>query len=129
MFVHLKHAFEKDFVKTACILAYDTDVVIIAISFFSELTLLGLELRLVSFELGNKRRWIPIHTISSYLGPAKRKGLLFFHAFSLCDTVSGFRNKEKSPSYRLENFFLILLIHFLSSEDFQLLLKTLTFRH
>ena len=34
MFVHLKHALAKDLIKTACILADDTYVVIIAISFF-----------------------------------------------------------------------------------------------
>ena len=105
MFVHLKHGIEKDFIKTACILANDTDVVAIAISFFCELKLLGLEQLWVSFGLGNKRRWIPIHTISSHLGPAKSKCILFFHAFSGCDTVSGFRNKRKKSFLQTWNVF------------------------
>ena len=105
MFVHLKHALEKDLIKSACILANDSDVVIIAISFFCDLKLLGLEQLWVSFGLGNKRRWIPIHAISQQLGPEKSKGMLFFHAFSDCDTVSGFRYKKKKSFLQTWNVF------------------------
>ena len=95
IFVHLKHAINFDLIKTACILSNDTDVIIIAISHFEQLKLLGLEELWVSFGAGKRKRWIPIHSLSTHLGPEKSNGLIFFHAFSGCDIVSGFRGKGK----------------------------------
>lgn len=95
IFIHLKHAIEMDLVKTTCILSNDSDIVIIAVSYFDHFKLLGLEKLWVSFGPGKRRRWIPIHDLSTHLGPDESKGLLFLHAFSGCDTVSGFRGKGK----------------------------------
>jgi len=96
IFIHLKHAIQKDVIRTACIIANDTDVIIIAVSHFTQLKSLGLEQLWVSFGTGKRRRWIPIHDLCAHMGPEKSKGLLFFHAFSGCDTVSGFIGKGKT---------------------------------
>ena len=105
IFIHLKHAIEKDLIRTACILSNDTDVIIIALSYFAQLKALGLEQLWVSFGTGKRRRWLPIHDLSAHLGPEKSKGLLFFHAFSGCDTVSGFRGKGKKSFLQTCNVF------------------------
>ena len=49
----------------------------------------------VIWNLKKKRRWLPIHDLASSFGPNESKSLLFFHAFSRCDTVSRFRGKGK----------------------------------
>ena len=95
IFIHLNHAIQKDVIHTACIIANGTDVIIIAVSHFTQLKSLGLEQLWVSFGNGKRRRRIPIHDICAHMGPEKSKGLLFFHVFSGCDTVSGFRGKGK----------------------------------
>ena len=105
IFIHLKHAIQKDVIRTACILANDTDVIILAVSHFAQLKLLGLEQLWVSFGTGKRRRWIPVHDLCAHLGPEKSKGLLFFHAFSGCDTVSGFRGKGKKSFLQTWNVF------------------------
>src|SRR6218665_1696410 len=38
---------------------------------------------------------MPIHTLFKKLGKEKSRALLFFHAFSGCDNVSGFKGKGK----------------------------------
>ena len=105
IFVHLKHAIETDMINSACILSNDSDIVILSIAFFEELKTLGLEKLWVSFGTSKNRRWFPIHDLTTRLGPNKSKGLLFFHAFSGCDTVSGFRGKGKKSFFSAWNVF------------------------
>ena len=40
----------------------------------------------VAFGQGSHLRWIPIHNIVATIGPEKTKGILFFHAFSGCQS-------------------------------------------
>ena len=92
-------------INSACILSNDSDIVILSIAFFEKLKTLGLEKLWVSFGTSKNRRWFPIHDLTTRLGPNKSKGLLFFHAFSGCDTVSGFRGKGKKSFFSAWNVF------------------------
>ena len=105
LFVHSKHAIDIDCISSACILSNDTDIIILAVAFFEELSLLGLKTLWVSFGVGKNRRWFPIHNLYRYLGHSKSKGLLFFHALSGCDIVSGSRGKGKKSFYQTKESF------------------------
>ena len=41
-----------------------------------------------------------MHGLCHYMGQEKAKGMLFFHAFTGCDTVSAFRNKGKKTAWQ-----------------------------
>ena len=57
----------------------------------------------VVFGKGEHTRWIPIHDVAFSLGPEKTNGILFFHAFSGCDVVSGFNGKGKKTAWQTWN--------------------------
>ena len=100
LFVHLKHAIQKDSISSASIHANDSDIIILAIAFFNELFDIGLYELWVSFGRGRATVWFPIHDYATKLGTSKSKSLLFFHALSGCDTVSAFRNKGKKSFFQ-----------------------------
>ena len=52
---------------------------------------LGLEKLWIAFGQGASARWTLVHDVVSSIGPEKVGGILFFHAFTGCDVVSGFR--------------------------------------
>ena len=105
VFVHLKHAIQKDCITTASIQSNDTDIIVIAISFFHEVLELGLKELWVSLGVGKTKNWYPIHDLADQLGPLRSKGLLFFHAISGCDNVSAFRNKGKKTFFQTWDIF------------------------
>ena len=70
----------------------DTDVVVIAVSAVHNLNITCLW---VAFGVGKTFRYIPVHEIALHMGPSKSEALLFFHAFSGCDQVSSFSNRER----------------------------------
>ena len=74
----------------------DTDVVVIAVSTMPSLQELGLGKLRIAFGQGVSARWTPVHDVVSSIGPEKVGGILFFHAFTGCDVVSGFRGKGKN---------------------------------
>lgn len=74
----------------------DTDVVVIAISFFAQLRLSELW---ISFGVGKYLRYLPIHRISREIGQDKSKALLAFHAFTGCDQTSTFASKGKKTAW------------------------------
>ena len=41
----------------------------------------------------------------NHVGPEKTKGILFFHAFTGCDTVSAFHNKGKKTAWQTWDVF------------------------
>ena len=48
---------------------------------------------------GKKKRWLPIHAYPQHLDEQKRLTLLFWYAFTGCDTVSNFNGRgEKTAS-------------------------------
>src|SRR5207245_301414 len=81
--------------KTIVIRTVDTDVVVLAISFFFTLKTEGLQELWVLFGVGKKQRYIAAHAIADVLGAEKATALRGFHAFTGCDTVSSFATKGK----------------------------------
>ena len=77
----------KEGVNQAVIFTGDTDVVVIAISFFSELSLLELW---IHFGKTANRKCIQIHEIVKSLGPERAGCLTLFHSFTGFDQVSFF---------------------------------------
>ena len=100
MFLHAAYAANHG-VSDAIICSSDTDVVVLAVSLFQRL---GLTKLWIDFGRGKDHRWIPIHEIASAMG-SKSSGLLFFHAFSGCDTVSSFHGKGKRSAWQTWNVF------------------------
>ena len=73
----------------------DTDVVVIAVGIFFELHIAELW---IEYGAGRKRRWLPIHIYAKYLGKEKCMALLFWYAFTGCDTVSSFNSCGKKTA-------------------------------
>jgi len=57
----------------------------------------------ITFGQGASARWVPVHGVVSSIGPEKVGGILFFHAFTGCDVVSGFRGKGKKSAWQTRN--------------------------
>ena len=75
----------------------DSDVIVILVGLFSNFhpdTSVW-----VAFGTGKFFRYYNINTIFQALGPEKSKALLFFHAFTGCDTTSQFLNKGKKSAW------------------------------
>ena len=91
LILHAKHAAD-----TGCncvvIRSADTDVVVLAVYFHDQL-----KTQILLHRKYSKSKWkfLDIGAISRKLGPSLSKSLLGFHAFSGCDTVSGFSGKRK----------------------------------
>ena len=99
IFVHGKHATEEGS-KSIMIKANDTDILVIALSIFPSLQDLW-----VAFGHGVSLRWIVVHDLYHVIGPVKTKGIIFFHTFTGCDTVSAFRNKGKKTAWQTWDIF------------------------
>ncbi|KAJ8377441.1 hypothetical protein AAFF_G00259990 [Aldrovandia affinis] len=98
IFVHARHATEAGS-KVIMVKASDTDVVVIAVSVLQALQELGLQQLWVAFGQGQHLRWVPVHDLCCTLAE-KRKGMLFFHAFTGCDVISAFRGKGKKSAWQ-----------------------------
>ena len=91
MFVHVQHAaalYPRILIKTV-----DSDVVVIALSAFHRIH--GLRELWLEFGVGKHLKYIPVHEIAVSLGRQTSNALLFFHAFSGCDTTSSLKGKGK----------------------------------
>lgn len=102
IFLHARNAAEEGS-KVLMVKANDTDVLVIAISVFPALQAIGLQQLWVAFGQGQNLKWIPVHDVYRSIGLEKSKGLLFFHAFTGCDFVSGFRGKGKKSAWQTWN--------------------------
>lgn len=89
--------------KYITIKANDTDVLVIAVSVLPSLQEHGLEKMWIAFGQGASARWIPVHDVVSVIGPQKTSGIRYFHAFTGCDVVSGFRGKGKKSTWQTWN--------------------------
>ena len=96
-FAHVKKLLLKGH-KVVLVDTVGTDAVVIAISWFNELSQLGLEKLWIEFGVGINRKWIPIHNLTSVLG-IKGAGLLFWYDFTGCDAVSTFGGKGKLSAW------------------------------
>ena len=95
IFLHLQHAVAQGH-QTAYVRTVDSDVVVLAIRFFSTL---GLSELWVCFGTGKTIRDIPIHDICSLLGPSMSLALPLFHALTGCDTTSQFLGCGKKTAW------------------------------
>ena len=87
MFVHVQHAaalYPRILIKTV-----DSDVVVIALSAFHRIH--GLRELWLEFGVGKHLKYIPVHEIAVSLRRQTCNALLFFHAFSDCDTTSSLK--------------------------------------
>ena len=97
IFVHVKELVLKGH-AVLLVDTVDTDVLVIAISCFNELSQFGLEKLWIEFGAKINRRWIPIHDLTSVLG-IKSTRLLFWYTFTGCDAVSAFGGKGKLSAW------------------------------
>lgn len=97
--LHCLHASQCGSRKIA-IRTVDTDVVVLAVSCFDEMSVDELW---IHFGVGNKVRLLPVHAITRGLGPSKSKALPMFHALTGCDTVSCFYGKGKRSAWEAWN--------------------------
>ncbi|KAE8744656.1 hypothetical protein FOCC_FOCC008717 [Frankliniella occidentalis] len=85
--------------KSLMIRCSDTDVVVLAVSFFHILHNLGLTELWVHFGVGVNKRFVAAHSIAQKLGEDRSCALRGFHAFTGCDTVSFFSHKGKKSAW------------------------------
>jgi hypothetical protein len=74
----------------------DTDVLVLAVSFFSEVPVTELW---VALGTGKNLKYFPAHDIANTMGPDKSKALRVFHSFTGCDTTSAFRGIGKKRAW------------------------------
>ena len=97
LLLHCLHASQLGF-DNIMISTVDSDIVVLCTHFFDRLQLKELWIK---FGVSKHIKYLAIHEISKSLGPEKCSGLLFFHAFSGCDTVSSFRLHGKRSAWSL----------------------------
>ena len=93
--LHVKHAADGGH-RNISIQTVDTDVLVLAVSFFHELNIDELW---VEFGVGRNRRWFPVHKYAASLGKSVCCGLRFWFALTGCDTVSAFCGKGKKSCW------------------------------
>ncbi len=94
--VHAMHAVQTGH-KRISIRTVDADVLVLAVSHVHKMT--GIRELWLAFGSEQSYRHIPAHNIAQHLGIEQAKALPFFHAFTSCDTVSGFFNRSKSRAW------------------------------
>jgi len=72
----------------------DTDVLVIAVTMFSQLELSELWLL-----FGKNQKLLPVHSICTDIGEEKSKSLSFVYAFTGCDQVSFFAGRGKKVAW------------------------------
>ena len=82
-------------ILVAVIRSVDSDVFAIAVSHFHDVQSFGLSKLWIWMGVGQKTRFIPVHSVAASLGPAHAVALRGFHSFSGCDTCSSFALKGK----------------------------------
>ncbi|CAH3173624.1 unnamed protein product [Porites lobata] len=93
---HAKHASQPD--SRIIIHSPDTDVLVLGISFYGELGCKELWLRTGSKD---RLRYIPLHEISTKVGPKICKALPAFHALTGSDATSAFAGVGKKRAYNI----------------------------
>ena len=96
MFVHVKDLCDAGY-RRITIITVDTDVVIIALSAMWDLTIEELWIEL---GVGRTKRWIPIHILAAKIGEEICRAMLFWYAFTGCDTVSQFQGRGKKTAWK-----------------------------
>jgi len=96
---HVKHALSENMTFVQ-ILSNDTDVVILALGVYHTLCSNHIfDDLVIEFGMGKNYRKISIKSLADSLGQLRSQALVFFHAFSGCDTTSAFKSIGKKKSY------------------------------
>jgi len=85
--------------KSIIIRTVDSDVIVLAVSFFHSLAAMCVKELFVAFGLGRSFRYINIGEIATSIGQPRSDGLRFFNAFTGCDTVSAFAFHGKTSAW------------------------------
>jgi len=95
------HVFDmvKSGLKHVLVRTVDTDVVVLAISFFHQMHDLGLATLWVKLGTKAHLKYFPVHDIAEALGKEKAVALRGFHAFTGCDEVSYIAYKGKKLAW------------------------------
>ena len=92
LILHAAHASAHGHRALWTVRTVDTDVVVLAITFWVEIARESLR---IAFGVGKHFRCIAVHEVANALGPQKLIALTFVHAVTGCDTVSAFTGKGK----------------------------------
>lgn len=95
LILHCTHA-SVNGMKRIAIRTVDTDVVVLAVSFFNRLSISELW---IHFGVGRAVRLIAVHELTEALGPDKSLVLPVFHSLTGCDTTSSFCGKGKKSAW------------------------------
>ena len=101
LILHAHDCVDKNMTKLM-IRTVDTDVVVLAITFFHRLSVHELW---IVFGVGKKYRYISVHDIALHLGEQNDEALAGFHAFTGCDQTSFFSGKGRKTAFRIYNSF------------------------
>ena len=93
--IHVEDAVRRDYTKVS-IRTVDTDVVILAVT---ATDCLDIDEFCVAFATGKSFRFLTAHEMAVALEPNKCRGLPFFHALTVCDTVSSFGGRGKKTAW------------------------------
>ena len=93
--LHLAHAVKQGHTR-AYVRTVDSDVVVLTIRFFENLSLSEL---CVGFGNGKNYRDIPVHTIYTDISPFKYLALPLFHSLTECDTTLQFLGCGKETAW------------------------------
>ena len=98
--VHVRHALEHGLKKIE-VRTIDTDVVVILVGIFFELTTMESPVDIwIAFGMGKNFRLYSVNAIWATLGEPRSRALPVFHALTGCDTTSSFRGKGKKSAWQ-----------------------------
>ena len=101
MVIHLKDAIEKNNCKNIQVRTVDTDVVVIMLAFMPQFLDHDRKLNIqIDFGQGVHRRPISLQQSLKSIGNPISNALLFFHAFTGCDSSASFFGKTKSHWFK-----------------------------
>ena len=95
--LHARDAVTRGF-TSLLLKATDTDVVVVCLSLFEQI---GAKCIWIEFGTSRNLRLLPIHEIHKSLGPARCRGLPFFHALTGCDTTTAFVGYGKVSAWNV----------------------------
>ena len=99
MILHAKHTLMQN-MTFIYIIINDTDVIIIALALFHRLRSEHIfEDLVIEFGVGKNDRRISIKNLAESLGQTRSQAMVFFHAFTGCDTTSSFKNIGKKKAF------------------------------
>ena len=90
--LHALHQISKN--RKVCISTVDTDVIVIPLSKFYELSTVGLEELYAEFGVGVNRKWIAVHRLAHSLSPPKCGAFPSWYALTGCNTESSLGDLE-----------------------------------